>query len=250
MAIAGFAANTGEPFLSDMAGEITRGIPSYTDINQAEWAENVVRTRLELFRIINSVEGGPPERLDTFVTLASIGTNGIPKIVHMAFEATRGNRPTITTFAGSSFQLVASGVTQISNSVAAGSYVGSNRTLVKFLKTRRLHQEENLSVQQMSKVASALIKETSKMSSMVGGDTQIGMFEVDKEPIWKQENFDANRPILGQLVLYCDSINPQSPPISSGIVHEVVNVWAITGCRTVPCLPTVMHSFTTPLSIA
>jgi hypothetical protein len=73
---------------------------------------------------------------------------------------------------------------------------GHNRKLIGFIAALKGHREDRLSIQQLSKIAFALIDETSKITSKVGGAIQMGIFEANKEPIWKQAGFDKVRPTL------------------------------------------------------
>ena len=190
MAIAGFADNTREPFLTDIAGEIIKATPDYRESNPSQWIEQVLGPRLHLLRLINWAEGGPPGRLDSYVTVATLREDGIPQIVKLAFDRDqKDEHPKVVTLTGVPFECVAFGITEVVDSVLAGAYDGPNQILLEFAAAHNDHSDARLSIHQLSKIAAAFIDETGRISSKVGGSLQMGVFEVKKEPDLEADPF-------------------------------------------------------------
>jgi hypothetical protein len=198
MGIAGFASNTREPFATDMAAEAIKALPHYTDDQALSWVEALFWGRLRLLSMINNVEGGPQDLLDSYVITARISDDNIPQVTKFSFKVNqKAGHPEISTFADAQFHCVRSGVTTLVDSVVDGTYSGHNPNLRSLQSTLRHHRQDDLSIEQMTRIASALIRETASISFRVGGPTQIGVFEVNKESVWRQPNFSPGRSTLG-----------------------------------------------------
>jgi 20S proteasome alpha/beta subunit len=224
MAIAGFASSSREPFATDVAAEVIRSLPRYTDGSGPVWIEGILSSRLQLLQSLNSVEGGPPERLYSYVTIASIAHDGIPKITRVVFDKDqKEGHPRVSTFTGTTFRCAASGETQLVDSVLDGTYDGDDKELRKFRLILRRHGENAMSIHEMAKVSSALVRETAKMSSIVGGPLQMGVFGVGQEPVWQQPVFERAPSTLGQISFYGFNTG-LSVPVSMGKPGELVRV--------------------------
>ena len=198
MAVAGFASNAREPFATDLASELMKALPSYTGEKGDSWAQSLFSSRLRLLRAISAAEGRSPTQLNTYVTIAEIGTDNLPLITTLRFDARDPNvTPKISTLNGREFRLVTFGVPDIVDAVQAGTYNGNSGVLKAFQALLKRPSRNRLAVRDMEKVASALIQETARICPEVGLPVQIGVFPTRKSPVWKQPVSSQAGPVLG-----------------------------------------------------
>lgn len=220
MAIAGFAGVSREPFATDVAAEVTKDLFEYTDDRAVWWAKTTFESRFRLIDWINQANGGKADDLNLYVTIARIADNGVPQITTLTFKGNNGyENPAVGKISGTTFQCVPFGVTDLAAAVCNGTYNGRNPHLRKLRSVIRHGRQDMLSVGEMTKIASAAILETSHLSSTVGGPTQLGVFGVHKQPVWKQQAFAQRRQTLGDIMFY-DGVIGAVPPVSTGVPGE------------------------------
>ena len=225
IAIAGFANNAREPFASDLRSELTKALPKYTDKNAESWTTTVFESRLALLKLINATEGGPPEALNSYITLVRIGTDEIPEITTLIFDGGEpAAPPKVSTITAGDFKCRAFGIRDLVDAVQAGSYRGNNIVLNGFQSAFESSHIDKLSVRQMERIAIALIQETGKLSSRIGGPIQIGTFPTRKQAVWKQPIPPSVGPVLGLFTFHEKELSTGTiRPALLGISLEVVN---------------------------
>ena len=232
MAIAGFASNTREPFATDVSAAILDALPKENELTISDWIEHDLVWRLQVLWLIAGVERIPPQKLNFYVTVASIGQDAIPQISQMAFQATQKlggweyGRPVTSAVKAGSFQYAASGVTTLVDQVMSGRYSGSNPELKDFASALEHKQQDALPVLQMAQAARAFINETSILYSTVGGPIQRGSFQVNGGATWELPALPQRRPFLGSVQVYASNTQEGGSPAppSDGKPGELVRI--------------------------
>jgi len=203
MAIAGFASNSREPFATDMAEEVTRDLRFFSDVGAARWVMESLGVSLLVLGTISDAEGIPRDRLKLYATVANFDDEGIPQITTVTFEGGEANwHPKVSIVSATTFRCVRFGITDVVDSVIDGTYQGHNRELVRLATVLRSGKQDELSIRHMVKIASTFIRETAKKYDIVGGPTQMGIFEVSRTAIWRQQEFPHPRHSLGTVIFY------------------------------------------------
>ena len=204
MVIAGFAAGrVNSPLDLTVASALRKrfgaeGLPGEmgTVDGASDWAEHALGQSLTGVAALYDAQKTLAATLALSALFAGVDNNGVVVLRRLSFEESwKPTGPASVqapdydvrswSFAGvEKFGFATAGITCVADAILGGYYKTEDHTIQDYYKRRREAALDNLTIEELKKLAKAILRETRNFTPLVGGEDQIGTFPVSGAIQW------------------------------------------------------------------